>query len=566
MGTFETTNGHAPEGADVLREKLAALGRLGDLPEREAFEQFRLLGEDSSPPHNIKRHPEDPVGAHAAMAREVCDPELIRVYAVHTGKASQAIDPGTFDRLLRRAYRGIARVRAGAILGPARAAAGEELKISATTATDAKRIVADRAADGLRADRLEAYWVPRGELKVRDAKQQREEAEANLAEADALVADVRPAGINPTEPRGGLMEWVRLPPKIALGVGILDIGVTTVVLQPAIAELIPTSELGSYLIAAGISSATILASGAAGFALAALRLSGKVIAAFMLVLFGAIMYKLVGGLDALRAGLDEGVETLTAATLACCFVALLTGYATAAWQDFKRRRELIEAAGSTLGDALAAREQARQALEQAVQDEQTARAELEALHGQIEDLRDSATRADAAALAREAQGTSAEVEIARIDAVARTGVAQEIAANEDWAVSAARFEYERTRAEELPHGERVQAPMLVGVPAATTQRGLTTLQKIAIGALGAGAAGGLLLTPWAVPVGAGIAAILLVIRRRAGGASGPVEPGTVSGPPPIGSPADDTNPFYRRQPTRMVAKYRDGGGSVGERQ
>jgi len=573
VSTFEATNGHVPDGEDIIRQTLKRLAGVGEVPRDTTIpvSQGGTPAADDGSVRSDTRHPEDPAGAYQDTAREVCDPEEIRVNAVATGKASQAIGSEVFERCLQRAFRGVCAVRSGAITGPARAAGGEQLNISATTPKDVKQIVVDRYADGLKADRLEADAVPRAREKVGHAEIEMEEAEKHLQATQSVVDDVRTDGVHDDARPGGLMQWVRLPTPAVVVVTALDLAVTTLVLEPPVSDLIDTQlPYGSFLIAAAVSASLIVASAAAGFALAAIRLPGRVVGTLMVGVFALIMLKFVGGLDALRAGSESGVETLTAVTLASCFVAALAGYATTTWHDFTVRRDQILEAGTPLGDALNARKEARTASEAAKSDLTAAEAELEDLWAEIERLRDSAARADAAALTREQQGIAANVEFATIDARARTGVAQEVAANEEWAVSMALLAYEKARAEELPEGDAIRDPDAPTTPPAADGEGrrLTGLQKAAIGALGAGAVGGLLLGPIPFAAGAGIAAVLLLLdgRRQSRSGTGTVERDPLAGPPPIGSPASEDNPLYIRQPDHMVAKYGDGGAMTGEHQ
>jgi exonuclease VII small subunit len=567
-------NGHVPDGDDVIRQARERLAEIGQVPHDTAapLSHADAPAADGGRARSDIRHPEDPPGAYRDTAREVCDPEEIRVSAVATGKASQAIGSEVFQHWLQRAFKGICGVRSGAITGPARAAGGEQLKISATTSKDVKQIVVDRYADGLKADRLEADAIPRASEKVDRAKAEVKQAEEHLWAAQSLVDEVRTEGVQEDARPGGVMQWVRLPPRAAIAVTALDIAITTVVLEPPVSDLIDTQlPYGSFLIAAAVSASLIVASAAAGFALAAIRLPGRAVGALMVGVFAVIMLKLVGGLDALRAGSESGVETLTAVTLASCFVAALTSYAATTWHDFTLRRDRILEAGTPLGDALDARKKARTADEAATSDLAQAEAELEGLWAEIERLRDSAARADAAALTREQQGIAAGVEFATIDSRARTGVAQEVAANEEWAFSMALLAYEKARAEEPPEGDLVQDPDAPTTPLAADGEShrLTGLQKAAIGALGAGGVGGLLLGPIPLVAGAGIAAVLLLLGARRQSRSDAVavdDDGPPSGPPPIGSPASDDDPLYIRQPDHMVAKYGDGGAMTGEHQ
>ncbi|WP_354699912.1 hypothetical protein [Paraconexibacter sp. AEG42_29] len=524
-----------------------------------------------APLHDIKRHPEDPPGALKRTAREVCDPEAIREFAEGYGIAMQAVDDTTFNHEVRKTYGGVREVREGAIIGPAQAAAAEQLKIVETTPVEVQQIVADRHADGVKADRLETSAVPKADAKLVAAKAEVPLAETRLEAADVKVADIRPTGVEQDTRPGSLMQWVALSSTLMVIVAVLDMIVTTFVLEPAIADLVVTSiQYGTYLISAGVSSSLIIASAAAGFALAAMRLPGRIVGGLMLGIFSLIMIKLVTGLDALREGDEGGTAALTAATLAACFVSLLVGYASATYKDFRMRRDLVVEAGTDLGDALAQRTSATAELEAAKAKVADAATELEALHQQIEILRDSASRADSAALVREAKGVTAEVEASKIEAIAVTGVKQEIAAHEKWAVAIATSARAKARAEELPEGDDIR-PVDVPHPVAANPEsdGLTGMQKAAIAVLGLGAVGGFVVSLLAVPIGAGISALLMLLssRRKPGEQSGTDGTGSpVERRPVIGSPAPEDSPLYRYQPDRMTNKYGNGGAGTGESQ
>ena len=162
------------------------------------------------------------------------------------------------------------------------------------------------------------------------------------------------------------------------------------------------------------------------------------------------------------------------------------------------------------------------------------------------------------------------VEFATIHSLARTHVAQEHAAQHSWGYGAAMLAYQKAQAEELPHGENIRHPTLAMMQPAEREPDahLAGLQKAAIAALAAAALGGAILGPALLAVGAGIAAVLLLLGGHSRARPGWVPAATtvMSGPTPIGSPADETNPLYDRQPTDMRDRYRDGSVTTSERQ
>lgn len=605
--TTSSTNGHlsAEDDREIHRRVREVLNAIAEIPNRDEAQSSLFAPDTGPPPHDIDRHPEDPHGALHRSAEMVTDPELIRRYMVDLGITTHAIGDVQFDKLLRRILHGITGTRAGAITAPAQIAAGAQEKISASTTSAVQKILADRRADGMKADRLEEEKRPRllqrveenkSAVGVRELALEREEvavADARRKEAEKKKAQesLKPNPIRAPHVIGGLMQWVRLPLWMAILSLAIDILLGALMLQGPISDLINTTEIGSYAIAIGISTTLGLASAAAGFALAAIRLPGKVIGAFFVTVFALLVVKLIGSLDALRLDHQSGIETLTVATLASCYVAALTGYAIAAWEDFAQQRkaiipildaqaQLIVDAGSDLGDAVKRRDDAGVQLAEAKKELRDAEAALEGLYVEIEGLQDSAVRADAAAQQRETEGILAVIESETIAAGAKTHVGQEVAAHEEWASAAAWFGREKTRAEKLPEEHQVRPPMpAVQLTVETPEpQNLTGLQKAAIAALALGALAGVLGAFTGVLAGlitmgvaAGVAAILLMLGGRrpqhavAGAGDGTAAEWAAT-PPPIASPADESNPFYRWQPSYMVNKYRSGGPSGGERQ
>lgn len=572
MSTYDaTSNGHSPDNEDLVRETLKQLGELrSELTHSEVewIQQEFFPGGDS-PPHNEKRHPEDPPGALEDAAEEVADPERIRVKGAKLGKALQAISEPVFGRLVPKLYRSVHDVRGGAISGPATVEGGEQIEIEKTTPSDIAQILADGQADAAKADRLEQQALPRAKAKVEKREGELKEAEGALAKATEGLDKARPADGRVGTPHGGLFEWVRLAPRLALVLFISDVIVTIVTLQPNVSNLINTTEIGTYLISAGISVSLIGASALAGFALAAIRLPGRVVGVLLVGLFVLLMLKLAGGMDAIRQGSAQGVEVLTATTLAAAYVGLIAGYAAAAWRDFKPRRKLILAAGTQLGDAVQARDEARTGLELANAALKQAEAELEGLFAQIEQLRDGAIRALGAALKRQGEGTAAAVKYATIKALAKVHLDQERAAS-DWAVTIATLAREKARVEELPEGDAVRLPDAADAPPVTaSDRGLSGLQKAALAVLGLGSALGLVLLS-AIPIGVGgvIAAVLLLLggRRWQRGKRDQTAVQVLPKPAVIGSPASDDDPEYRYHPDHLDPKFRDGGSLPAEQQ
>ncbi len=580
------------EGTDhEFRSVLNRLDSIGDAP-RVATEPFPDMrnANGGGPPHDIDRNPDDPADAIRNTAREVCDPEKIREYAGDFGTSLMALEPDEADHSIEQTYKGVTGVRSRAHTGPAKRAAGDQLKIETTTDADVKVIVANGLADGLKADRLEAIAIPRAQAEVDIAEREVAEREEAFEAANrevvrveteiASAKDESRAGIDPDERPGGFWQWVRLSPRMAVLVAMLDILISTFVLEPAVGDLISTSiPYGSFLIALGLSTSLMVASGAAGVALAAIRLPGRVTGAIFLGIFTVVAFKFVGGMDALREGSESGVETLTACTLFAAYVAALTGYAAAAFQDAKEQRspgvDIEEGSRAVLGMVTSVQAKAGEKLAEAKGRLSRGKDTLSGLLDEVEELRDSAARADGLGLKRESEGIAARTEAAVIDSVAKAGVEQERFAHEDWAVAVARAAYLKARAEKLP--DPAQEVTLVDAKVEDDEQedrktGLSLLKKIAIGVLLAGLLAGIFLGWATAAVGAVLAGALLLLdrvggRRRAAKVDAvPAEPEPEVPGSTIAPAAAEDSPFYYHQPSYMVPKYRQGESTNGDHQ
>jgi hypothetical protein len=543
-------------------ERLKAIGHI-ETPEFDPGPY--MSGDDlGGPLHCVARHPEDPSGAFAKAAKEVCDPEVVRAVGVDVGSSSQAIDPESFLHWLDEYLMGVSLVREGAHLIPGKANAGAEQETVATTEKEAAAIVAEGSADMRKAERLEDRTVPRLEVEITGAEKEVREAEVMAEVARAKVEETRPSEPKPESQRGGLFARVPFDPRMLFLIGLVELIVTTVMLEPPVSDLIATEmPFGSYLMAAGISISVLGASGVAGFCLAAVRLPAKWVAAFMVAVFALLLMKLVTGLDALRAGAESGVETLTAATLAAAYVSAVTGYAIATWRDSEAMRASVIAPGTRLGDAMAEQSDAMVTLRVAKDRLANARGALSEMWETIESLHDSAVRCDSRALAREAVGVKAGVKTATIDAVTQAQVRQERASHMQWARGLSVLAYLKARAEDLPVGEAIRT--ISAAPEQVSQ-GLSALQKSAIAVFVIGAVGGVSYGPVSLVCGALVTGVLLLVdryrKKRARDAAAKLA--LLVRPPSIESAATTDNPLYVPQPDHMVQKYGHGGSTHGE--
>lgn len=598
-----SNNGHTDErngdgvGGKVY-ERLRAVGR-GENRYENAHTNgegvaIRKAAETKEPPHAVKRHPEDPPGAYQGAAEEVADPEQIRRNADRFGKASQALDPEWFEWLTRPLYRSVHDVRIGAIAGPARRNAGEQLKRSETTEAAIAEIQQEGSADEEKAERLQAAVIPGTERELMEAETEVKVAEGGVEAGREDVSRVRAeeeerrARREDTPRRPPLKAWLhestrnlfartRFSPAKAWLVFFVEVLGSAYLLAPNVADVIGTSFEVGLLISAVISIAMLAAAFAAGMGLAAVRLPGWAVGLSIVAAFGAVLVKFVPALDALRLADESGVGTLTAATLAAFLIAMVSGYAMATADDQRQALEVEEEetalwkkAGTPLGEALEVLDKAKQKLEAAEQNRDRLKKLLSALRDQVEKLRDKSSRAGAVAERRRQEGIEAEVEAETIRTVAEAAIEQEEAAAE-WAYLIALAAQEKARAEELPKVPETPAAepevMRIG-PGGSGE--LSLLQKLALGIAAAGGVAslflGLLPLAVAVPTAAGL---VLLDRGMGSTPRGGSRGGSV--PPPdhrrrIVSAADGDNPLYIHQPDHMVPKYGDGGAGVGQRQ
>ena len=524
----------------------------------------------AKPQHDVKPHPLDPKDAIATAAAEVCDPELIRGRnAADLGKTLFAIDEeflfGPVNRLVAKLEDGISGIRKGAVIAEAQRAVGERKAIVDTTEVESALEVDRGEAAATRADRLEQdlhremRLIAEDEDALEDA---RETVEQRRAWRGALRDRLPSPGLTRLR---SLFESVALDLRVALAIAVIDVVVTTLLLEPAMGDLIPIGLAGgSTLLAAGVAVSTLGAAAVAGFALAALGLSGRIVALIGLGALTAIALKLVPALDAARAGLDEGAQTLTAATLSACFVAAMTAYSAAVHKLYESDREAWMEAGGPLADANWLVRQAEDAYAELKQAIAVRQETCAALRSEIDALRTVREQTEGRVHEREAAGIVAQAELETISAASRTECVQEdrsaVAAR-----SAVEMAYRKTRAERRPDPTAAAFEALLrdaGDPRPAARRSpFVSLASAAVVLLAIAAiAGGLFDMPVLLVVGGVVSGLLVLVgllleRRRDTG--GPAVETNGHGPdgPPIHPAADRGSPLWRRQPDRTVPKY-----------
>jgi hypothetical protein len=600
MSTSDEANGHVTDTAEKLFERLGTIrdvpGDVGGYTPTNGdgpTGRFGRSPEDASepPPQEVPRHPGDPPGAMIDSAREICDPEAIREYAVRLGQALFGLSPAIVEEAVDRLFGRLHDVRAGAEVMQGQRQAGEQLLISATTEEAVSQILAEALAAELKADRLEAQELPEAQDELEQAYAGLKEAEHALdlrqAEYDSARVDAHAkaesdqeaAPRNEPNPRPnlfGLLDFFAAQAKRVIPAEIL---VFVLLLAAPVAQVTGVSLQYGALLAAGMSVAVLGASGLAGVALAAMRLPGWLVGVVLIGLYGLIMLKFVPGLDALRAFDPVGVETLTAATLAACLVAATTGYALAVRRD--RDAEAEEGrdgdgallAASPAYVALEARDRSQRRVGELAAAAATARKARDVVRDRIEELRHSAARGPIAVMERLQEGTAAEARLATIRAMTATAVGQERAAAQ-WAAEMAILAHLKIRAEGLPPVDALVGDRSRFSPSASSgpvARARTGLERAALVVFAAGSFGFVVAGPVAPALGSGTAAVLLLVRRRPlprlwrrarVEADAEAQPEAA----PIGSPASVDSRTWRRHPDRTVPRYGDGGAGVGERQ
>jgi hypothetical protein len=594
-----TGNGDQDQGGigNEARERLQGVGRsdrrYGNAHTNGDGPKARKTGEPTEPPHSLRRHPEDPPGAYEGAAREVADPEEIRVLAVILGKASQALDPQWFEWFARALYRCIHDVRIGAITGPGKRAAGDQMKVAASTEAAIGAIQKEAIGDEAKAKRLETSAIPRAERELAAAEIEVEKCEGKADRAQEEVARRRPeeeakrarekneppppslwARLRRSAPN--LFTRVELSPWKASLAFVVEVVGGAYLLAPNIADIANTSYVTGLLISAVISITMLTAAFAAGTGLAAIRLPGWTIGLALLTAFGGLLVQFIPALDALRVANPSGIETLTAATLAALLIAMVTGYALATSEDSRRAIEVEERedeplrrAGSPLGEALDRLVERRAELEAAKKEVVRCKTLMRALWDKVESLEDAAARADAIAEKRRQAGIEAEVEVETIGATVEVGIEQEEAAAE-WAYLISLAAKEKAWVEELPDPGASSA--VTPPPANPTEprSGLSVLRKLALAVAAISGIASLWLGPIALGIGIPVAALLAALEFRPRGRDGDSEAGRAVPPvdqhPTVVAAADGDNPLYRYQPDHMVPKYDDGGADAGQHQ
>ena len=583
-------------GEEVSKEVLERLQRFGSAYDADdagaaptgAPRQEPAAANGNGAPPQSERHPEDPPDAVADAGQEVADPERIRIKAARLGMAAQAIGPGYFEALTRPLYDAVHAVRAGAVVMPGQQAAGEKLKIAVATDADVEGIRADGKADANKADWVEQNAVPRAERELKDAEGEvvkaRERIESCRRRVEELQeADDREGRAEGTtrirrrsrqrrtwEGRAGVFGRIAITRERALGIFAAETIGTTLVLTTKVADVFEASLPLAAAIALALSLAILVASYVAAMAAAAVRLPGRVVGLILVAVYAAILFKFIPGLDALRESDSEGVEAMTAATLAACFVAGFTGYLTATREDQREEieeRELKQKAGTPLRHALQDLEEAEDAYTRAQRRVEQFEEALSQLWEKVEQFRDKAARAEVAALERLRTGVEAEAEAAAIEAIVGTGVAQERAAGR-WAISIALLAHEKARLEKHPDGNELRIRLMSEAESRSEARSrqVSRLQWVAAGLLGTGGLASLAVGVEPLGFGVSAAVALLVVDRLKPEPEAPSEPEPRPAATEIVPPASDQNQSYRRQPDEMHPKYEDGGARPGERQ
>ncbi len=597
--SINQSNGNAAGGpsADLL---FARLDAVRDVPRDNGVVGRDIDGESAPPPEGVPPHPEDPPRGLLDAAREICDPEAIREFGVRLGQALRALSPAVVFAAVARLYTWVHDVRAGAEVSQGQRAIGEQLEVSATTEEAVREIQENAYADELEAERLAYKALPEADGEVdrldhqveeaRDELDRRQEAldrarldahERAERETAAREAAQKEAGLRGRPNLLAVLTFLWRYAKLVLPAEVV---VFTLLLMTPVAQVVGTSWQFGALLAAGISLTVLGASTLIGVVLAAIRVPVWLVGGGFVGLYLAIMDRFVAGLTALRVFDEAGAETLTAATLAACLVAVITGYALAV-RGAHRAVEASEADGAsvTLMASPAqvtrdARDRAQARLEVLEAGLAKAHDERAEIRARIEALLNSAARGAARVEARRKEAAGAEVRIATIHATTATAVRQERAAAES-ATEIALLAYGKIRTElpgepELTPDHRLpQLPAGEAFEASETPRRGGDLVPAALVALATGGFGYLGIGTLGPALGIGTAALLMLLSLRpplrrgrrlpcASGADSPPSPE----PATIGLPGSVDSPAWKRQPDRTVTKYRHGDAGFGEGQ
>lgn len=552
------------------------------------------------------RHEEDPTDAPVKFVRDIGDPMEWREHAARTGKSLQAVPYEHAvgdDSVVADITHATADLRAGAEKIQTKREDVEDRSTVAAEAADLDAITADGEADGDKADRL-AQAEARAEQRVDEAKglvaRAREKHEAAKARLRALrdeiweasgrkgIIEQAPVPVETTVPPKAkvlsLLARIGLPSWGAVVVMVIDVIVTTLLVEPSVAAELDVMPQAAYLLAGGLSVGLMVAAGVAGVMLAACRLPVRLVAGLLAVLFVAILAIWVPGLEQLREGDDHGLVTFTASTVLAAYVAFVVAYAAAVHGDAVEEHDAIareaqaEAnidawvaqVGTPLSDAIDDVEEAATEMTDAEEHLAACEEDLQAIRDERESLSDSAARTAARAATRKAQTAKAqerstiraEVLEVKVDQEEKSGRIALAGARAMWFKTVAemlRLREEASEVAQLP--PRLQTDDDPGSVGLLPSEG-TLAAKVAIGALAGGGALGLALAaPLVFATGAGIAAVALLVpglRNRR-----PPEP--TPGPAPdapspldegaVVSPAEVTARYWRTQPDRTVSAW-----------
>ena len=573
------------------------------------------LAHEATPPEDIiaPRHPETPYTVLPSdvpklAAEEIGDPIAKNVLTAMLGKVAWMLaEAKAFgkEKGIEPLAQAVADVRKGAYVVQSKREGQPDRELIEGTGHDVAALRVDGQADAKQATRV-SDSIPRAAEKLESAVEERaaaqrvrdaaferraqvreqEEARRRADEDDAEHAKrtLRKAARKLKQHKLVPALAKAAPPAMLVGgVMVVDAVCTTLNLQPAIANGLNIDPTLAYALAGGVSIGVLMAAAVAGVMLAASRVPARAAAFALVALFLAVMTQFLPGLELMREGEPEGLQSLTTATALAAYVAFGVAYAHGVHRDSEdarkitaeqddadsRDRKLLERAGSPLQDACDELDLAEDNLAEATAKCEQREAELEGLYAKVESLHDSHERVEARVAGREGEAERAKVRGTVREEILTTQHGQEDASVRH-AVNAAWIWWGITRKEKRdPEQPAEQSQTETPVDRVEPSPAERNSVKVAIGSLLAGGVLGLLLGPIAFVVGSAVAAVALIVplllgRRSSGGDAAPRTVTDTAPADHIGGLINVNDPKWSEMPSRMVPRYRAADADPGE--
>ena len=290
-------------------------------------------------------------------ARDLNDPEQMRYWSGFVGRRLHAWSAvflfGT-QGLVRKMYEALGAIRKGASARQAIALGTSLRETIATAQAKMSLLAAEGVAALAQAEDIEARALSEARQERDEAKDKYQAAVAREEEAergvDTAVGFLPPSPVDMPEenepftsgtaPRSrSVWERIALPPESLVLLLPLEFTATTVALHQTLAKVVIASSGFETWVTAGAASAGLLGLGAvAGFAGAALRLSGRVMALVVLALTALILVKSGAAMTELRLGLKHGIGLLSWTTFATVLIGGVTVFSVTTYKLAEREK------------------------------------------------------------------------------------------------------------------------------------------------------------------------------------------------------------------------------------